>query len=88
VPKRWGRLEVGHVEQARVDVVVDEGMWRPKQVADYLGMSVRWVYEAAASGKIPHRLIPGPGRRRAVRFVPSEVRAFVIVAGPKPSEAA
>lgn len=72
------------MDQSRGDV--DEKLVNAKWVAQYWGRSVRWVHEAAAAGTIPHRIIPG--RRRALRFVPSEIRACTLVAGPRPSEAA
>lgn len=76
------------MDQSRRDADgnVDEKLESAKWVAAYWGRSVRWVYDAAAAGLIPHRRIPG--RRRVLRFVPSEIRACTLVAGPKPTEAA
>lgn len=50
--------------------------------AEYLGMSVRWVYGATASGLLPCRKV---GRK--LRFLPSELEAWVTRQPGTPSEA-
>lgn len=47
-----------------------------RQTAEYLNMSVSWVYkEAPRSGLIPYRF--GTGRNSKIQFRVSEVRAWV-----------
>jgi excisionase family DNA binding protein len=51
----------------------DDGMWTPDEVAAYLRVSRRWVYEHAANGHLPSRRYFGSSK---VRFVPAEIRAY------------
>ncbi|MGC0314900.1 helix-turn-helix transcriptional regulator [Kitasatospora acidiphila] len=47
-----------------------------KQTAEYLNMSVAWVYrEATAAGLVPYRF--GSGRNAKLQFKISEVQAWV-----------
>ena len=49
--------------------------WTAKEVAQNLGMSLRWVRQAAADGRLPCIRHPD---LRAVRFDPAEVRAWFV----------
>ena len=52
---------------------VDEDLWLPERAAQFLGMSIHWVYRTAERGELsPYRKI---GSR--LRFVPAEIRAWV-----------
>ena len=51
----------------------DEDLWDVARTAQYLGLSRHWVYKAVATGTIPYRKIGA-----AVRFVPSEIKAWAL----------
>jgi len=55
-------------------------MWKVKQVADYLAVSVSWVYRAANAGKLPVRRLGGN-----LRFDPDEIRAYARGEWSRPS---
>ncbi len=57
-----------------------DGLWDAQDVARYLKMSRSWVYHRAESGELPYRRIGG-----CLRFVPSEIRAYV--EGERPNDA-
>lgn len=57
-----------------------EPLWTAKDVADYLRLSISWVYHRAASGDLPCRRVLGN-----LRFCPAEIRAYV--RGTKPESA-
>lgn len=46
-------------------------LWDVHRVAEFLGLSVSWVYRATEAGLLPYRRI---GAR--LRFLPSEIRAW------------
>ncbi len=52
--------------------LVDEALWKPKRTAEFLGMSVHWVYRSAERGELPYRKIGA-----SLRFIPAEIRAWV-----------
>lgn len=49
------------------------GLWDVKRAAKYLSKSPTWVYREAESGRLPFRRIG-----RTLRFIPSELRAWVL----------
>ena len=50
----------------------DQGLWTVGQVAEFLGVSKRWVHERTRRNEIPcYRL------GMALRFDPKEIRAWV-----------
>jgi predicted DNA-binding transcriptional regulator AlpA len=49
----------------------NERLWKVNDVAEFLQMSVSWVYKQAEGGLIPVRRLGA-----SVRFDPVEVRAF------------
>ncbi|HEU4587626.1 MAG TPA: hypothetical protein VFS11_03200 [Gemmatimonadales bacterium] len=56
----------------------DESLWTPKRTAKYLCMSERWLRASTVpKAVLPGRRTPGKRPRRTVRYVPSEVRAWV-----------
>jgi excisionase family DNA binding protein len=55
-----------------VSVLATESLWTVKDVAAFVGLSVRWVHERTRRGEIPcYRL------GTALRFDPQEIRAWV-----------
>jgi excisionase family DNA binding protein len=54
-----------------------EPLWTVHDVAAFLQVSESWVYTEAAARRLPCRKLRGH-----VRFVPSEVRAYVESAKP------
>lgn len=53
--------------------ITQEGLWRVKELARYLGMSERWIHERTRRDEIPcHRL------GTALRFDPQEVHVWMI----------
>jgi excisionase family DNA binding protein len=59
----------GQVEEADP---FDASLWDVRRAAKYLAKSATWVYREAESGRLPFRRIG-----RALRFIPSELRAWV-----------
>lgn len=49
------------------------GLWRPKEVASFLQVSVSWVYQKAESGLLPVIRLPGSS---LLRFEPEVIRAY------------
>jgi excisionase family DNA binding protein len=49
-----------------------EGLWKVKDVADFLAMSVSWVYKEVEAGKLPCVRIGA-----ALRFRPDDIRAYL-----------
>jgi excisionase family DNA binding protein len=60
------------VEVRPAEPAPPEPLMLARQVADWLGMSSRWVMNKAANGDIPSVRLPGSNR---VRFRRSEVEA-------------
>jgi hypothetical protein len=55
-----------------------EPLWTPKRTAEYLGMSERWLRcSSVPKVVLPGRRTPGKRARRTVRYLPSQVRAWV-----------
>jgi predicted DNA-binding transcriptional regulator AlpA len=54
-----------------------EALWTVHDVAAFLHVSESWVYTEAAARRLPCRKLRGH-----VRFVPSEVRAYIDGAKP------
>jgi len=52
-----------------------EALIKPNEVVAILGVSRSWVYAAADHGILPHRRLSGPNG--PLRFVPSEIAAFI-----------
>jgi hypothetical protein len=53
-------------------------LWTPKETATYLGMSERWLRTSSVPKVVlPGRQTPGKRPRRTVRYLPSQVRAWV-----------
>ena len=67
VPQRLRRTASPHSLASNSD-----GLWTAQDVADYLRMSVSFVYKEVAAERLPHKKI---GSR--VRFVPSAVMAYL-----------
>jgi predicted DNA-binding transcriptional regulator AlpA len=58
--------------------VTDERLWTPKEAAAYLGMSERWLRASSVPKVIlPGRRSLGKRPRLTVRYLPSQVRAWV-----------
>lgn len=55
----------------------DEALWTPKQVAEFLGCSERTLEQWRALRSGPSFVRLGPSARAAVRYRPSDVRAYV-----------
>jgi hypothetical protein len=51
----------------------DESLWTKRQLADYLGVTVR----AAQRMPIPRVTLPGRGKKPIVRYDPEQVRAWL-----------
>lgn len=63
-----------------------EALWDVRQAAQYTGMSVSWVYHAAAAARLPRVYIGSK-----LRFVPAELQNWVLSqrgAVPLPSRGA
>jgi hypothetical protein len=53
-------------------------LWTPKETAAYLGMSARWLRTSSVPKVIlPGRRSPGKRPRLTVRYLPSQVHAWV-----------
>jgi excisionase family DNA binding protein len=50
-----------------------EILWKREDVANYLGVSVRWVEQQVAARAIPHVPLPG---KRLVRFQPEAIKEW------------
>ncbi len=55
----------------------DDELWDVHAAAQFLKRSVSWVYHRAEDGTLPVRRLAGWG----VRFIPSELRAWVDTGG-------
>jgi predicted DNA-binding transcriptional regulator AlpA len=55
----------------------DNELWDVRAAAKFLKRSVSWVYHKAEDGTLPVRRLDGWG----VRFVPAELRAWVVERG-------
>jgi excisionase family DNA binding protein len=53
-----------------------ETLWDARDVATYLKVSRSWVYQKAEAGLLPYLKVGG-----LVRFVPEQVRQFVLGSG-------
>ena len=53
-----------------------ETLWDARDVATYLKVSRSWVYQKAEAGLLPYLKVGG-----LVRFVPEQVRQFVLRSG-------
>ena len=58
----------------------DTQLWDVRAAARFLKRSVSWVYHKAEDGTLPVRRLDGWG----VRFVPAELRAWVVEHGQRP----
>lgn len=63
----------GATSQPRASLPPDDELWDVTAAARFLGRSVSWVYHRAEDGTLPVRRLAGWG----VRFIPSELRAWV-----------
>ena len=68
-----------------------EGLWTRRELAASLRRSVRWLDLQLARrpeepGSIPHVVLPGPGRRRAVRFLPEHIRLWLAMGCPSAAD--
>ncbi len=66
---------------------VPEGLWRRKDLAEFLCVSDRWVDRALTRakdepGSLPHVELPTNGSRRFVRFVPEVIREWARLGFP------
>jgi hypothetical protein len=61
------------IGQQAMASATDEHLWMAKHVADFLNVSLSWVYMHADAGNIPSLRICG-----CLRFVPADVRAFAL----------
>lgn len=53
--------------------VESERLWTKRELAEYLGITVRSVERMA----VPRITLPGTGRKPIVRFDPAQVRAWI-----------
>ncbi|MFE0463326.1 helix-turn-helix transcriptional regulator [Kitasatospora sp. NPDC058965] len=68
-------LKISEYRLRRVNAVPEQFM-SVKQTAEYLNMSVAWVYrEATGVGLVPYKF--GSGRNAKLQFKVSEVQAWV-----------
>jgi predicted DNA-binding transcriptional regulator AlpA len=58
---------------------MDTQLVKPKAAAKMLGMSVPWVYKAAAKGILPHVVLPSLGAttKAPIRFKLEDLREFI-----------
>ena len=62
----------GGAREASADEIETADLWDVRRAAKYLAKSATWVYREAESGRLPFRRIG-----RTLRFIPSELRAWV-----------
>ena len=80
--KAPGAREAGQAPKARLPPLPpDDELWDVRAAARYLKRSVSWVYHRAEDGTLPVRRLGGWG----LRFIPSEVRAWVETGGVAPA---
>ena len=53
-------------------VIFDNQIWRIDQVADYLGVSKKYIYSLTYRGEIPHRK-----KGKLLFFFPNEIRDWI-----------
>ena len=88
VPPDAAALQSGRVE---VRSWAAESLWTRRELAAFLRRSVRWLDLALARrpeepGSIPHVVLPGSPRRRAVRFLPEHIRLWLAMGCPSAAD--
>lgn len=65
-----GRFEVTAGELVAAQVTTEK-LWTVRETADFLSMSVSWVYKQVEANAIPHAKLGG-----ALRFHPQRIREY------------
>ncbi len=71
--KKGARIEARAGSPGAGELPPDNELWDVRAAARFLKRSVSWVYHRAEDGTLPVKRLAGWG----VRFVPSELRAWV-----------
>jgi predicted DNA-binding transcriptional regulator AlpA len=75
------RRKASHAPEAPPALPPDDELWDVHATARFLKRSLSWVYHRAEDGTLPVRRLGGWG----LRFIPSEVRAWVESGGVAPA---